>query len=167
MRRASAGCWPRPRNRKKKNLQVGVGLQRRHQLNYLETIKRLQDGAIGDIVCRCAFTGTARRLGCTPARGTGPSSIASLPKWSTRCATGTTSPGSAATTSSSSTFITSTSATGSRMATRSRPTAWAAARCATDKDYGEIFDHHFVEFEYADGTRMFSQCRHIPTAGTA
>jgi predicted dehydrogenase len=29
-------------------------------------------------------------------------------------------------------------------------------------DYGEIFDHHFVEFEYADGSRMFSQCRHIP-----
>lgn len=29
------------------------------------------------------------------------------------------------------------------------------------KDHGEIFDHHFVEFEYADGSRMFSQCRHI------
>ena len=29
-------------------------------------------------------------------------------------------------------------------------------------DFGEIYDHHFVEFEYADGTRMFSQCRHIP-----
>jgi predicted dehydrogenase len=29
-------------------------------------------------------------------------------------------------------------------------------------DVGEIFDHHFVEFTYADGTRMFSQCRHIP-----
>lgn len=28
-------------------------------------------------------------------------------------------------------------------------------------DHGEIFDHHFVEFEYADGTRMYSQCRHI------
>jgi predicted dehydrogenase len=28
--------------------------------------------------------------------------------------------------------------------------------------YGEIFDHHAVEFTYADGTRMFSQCRHIP-----
>ncbi|MBN8679617.1 MAG: Gfo/Idh/MocA family oxidoreductase [Chitinophagales bacterium] len=27
---------------------------------------------------------------------------------------------------------------------------------------GEIFDHHTVEFEYADGTRMFSQCRQIP-----
>jgi predicted dehydrogenase len=30
------------------------------------------------------------------------------------------------------------------------------------KDYGETFDHHAVEFEYPDGTRMFSQCRHIP-----
>ena len=31
----------------------------------------------------------------------------------------------------------------------------------TGKDYGQIFDHHFVEFTYADGTKMFSQCRHI------
>lgn len=31
------------------------------------------------------------------------------------------------------------------------------------KQYGEIFDHHFVEFEYADGCRMFSQCRHSDT----
>ncbi|MEK7254293.1 MAG: Gfo/Idh/MocA family oxidoreductase, partial [Bacteroidota bacterium] len=30
------------------------------------------------------------------------------------------------------------------------------------KDFGEIFDHHFLEFEYADGSRMFSQCRHQP-----
>jgi hypothetical protein len=30
----------------------------------------------------------------------------------------------------------------------------------TDKKYGEIFDHHAVEFEYADGSRLFSQCRH-------
>jgi len=29
-------------------------------------------------------------------------------------------------------------------------------------EYGEIFDHHAVEFTYADGTKMFSQCRHIP-----
>ena len=31
----------------------------------------------------------------------------------------------------------------------------------TGKDHGEIFDHHFVEYEYADGSRMFSQCRHM------
>ena len=29
------------------------------------------------------------------------------------------------------------------------------------KDHGEIFDHHFVEFEYEDGTKISSQCRHI------
>ncbi len=29
------------------------------------------------------------------------------------------------------------------------------------KDYGEIFDHHHVEFEYADGTILNSECRHI------
>jgi predicted dehydrogenase len=28
-------------------------------------------------------------------------------------------------------------------------------------DHGQIFDHHFVEFHYADGTVMNSQCRHI------
>jgi predicted dehydrogenase len=32
----------------------------------------------------------------------------------------------------------------------------------TGKDHGQIFDHHFVEFEYADGSRMLSQCRHMP-----
>ena len=26
----------------------------------------------------------------------------------------------------------------------------------------EIFDHHFVEFTYPDGTKMYSQCRHVP-----
>ncbi len=31
----------------------------------------------------------------------------------------------------------------------------------TGKEYGEIFDHHTVEYEYADGRRMFSQCRHM------
>ena len=35
---------------KKKNLKVGVGLQRHHQAGYIETIKRLQTAQIGDIV---------------------------------------------------------------------------------------------------------------------
>jgi len=40
---------------KKKNLKVGVGLQRHHQAGYIETIKRLQDGAIGDIITTRAY----------------------------------------------------------------------------------------------------------------
>jgi predicted dehydrogenase len=31
----------------------------------------------------------------------------------------------------------------------------------TGKDYGEIFDHHAVEYTYPDETKMYSQCRHI------
>ncbi|MGB3587694.1 MAG: Gfo/Idh/MocA family oxidoreductase [Tunicatimonas sp.] len=31
----------------------------------------------------------------------------------------------------------------------------------TGPDHGEIFDHHFVEFHYGDGTMINSQCRHI------
>jgi len=27
--------------------------------------------------------------------------------------------------------------------------------------HGQIYDHHMVEFTYADGTKMLSQCRHI------
>ena len=29
------------------------------------------------------------------------------------------------------------------------------------KEFGEIYDHHFVEFHYADGSILNSQCRHI------
>ena len=36
---------------KKKNLMVGIGLQRRHEPNYMETIKRIHDGQIGDVLC--------------------------------------------------------------------------------------------------------------------
>ena len=31
----------------------------------------------------------------------------------------------------------------------------------TGKEHGEIFDHHYVEFTYEDGTMLNSQCRHI------
>jgi predicted dehydrogenase len=31
----------------------------------------------------------------------------------------------------------------------------------TGKEYGEIFDHHYVEYHYADGTILNAQCRHI------
>jgi myo-inositol 2-dehydrogenase / D-chiro-inositol 1-dehydrogenase len=40
---------------KQKGLKVAAGTQRRHQAGYIETIKRLQDGAIGDIVTLRAY----------------------------------------------------------------------------------------------------------------
>jgi len=40
---------------REKKLNIAVGTQRRHQANYLETIKRIQDGAIGEIVAGDAW----------------------------------------------------------------------------------------------------------------
>jgi myo-inositol 2-dehydrogenase/D-chiro-inositol 1-dehydrogenase len=40
---------------KKKNLKVAAGTQRRHQAGYIDTIKRLQDGMIGDIVTQRVY----------------------------------------------------------------------------------------------------------------
>ena len=40
---------------KQKNLKVAAGTQRRHQASYIETIKRIHDGAIGDIVTLRAY----------------------------------------------------------------------------------------------------------------
>ncbi|HWH68681.1 MAG TPA: Gfo/Idh/MocA family oxidoreductase [Candidatus Sulfotelmatobacter sp.] len=40
---------------KQKNLKVAAGTQRRHQASYIDTIKRIQDGAIGDIVTLRAY----------------------------------------------------------------------------------------------------------------
>jgi len=40
---------------RKKNLGIAAGTQRRHQKSYIETIKRIRDGAIGDILYAKAY----------------------------------------------------------------------------------------------------------------
>lgn len=40
---------------KKKKLMVAIGLQRRHEPRYIETIKRIHDGAIGDIITQRVY----------------------------------------------------------------------------------------------------------------
>jgi predicted dehydrogenase len=40
---------------KQKNLKIVAGTQRRHQAGYIDTIKRIQDGAIGDITALRAY----------------------------------------------------------------------------------------------------------------
>ena len=41
---------------------------------------------------------------------------------------------------------------------------WYQANKQVFKRHGQAWDHFFVEFTYVDGSRMFSQCRHIPGA---
>ena len=39
---------------------------------------------------------------------------------------------------------------------------WVATKFAVlDNPATQIFDHHFVEFTYPDGKKMYSQCRHV------
>jgi myo-inositol 2-dehydrogenase / D-chiro-inositol 1-dehydrogenase len=138
---------------KKKNLKVGVGLQRHHQLGYIETIKRLQDGTIGDIVAMRSYWNDGgvwvkdRIPGETEMQY-------QMRNWYY--------------------FVW---LSGDHICEQHihnldvinwvknaypvRCHGMGGRQVRTGKQYGEIFDHHAVEFEYPDGSRNFSQCRHI------
>jgi predicted dehydrogenase len=138
---------------KKKNLKVGVGLQRHHQPGYLETLKRLHDGAIGDITSLRVYWNDGG-VWVNP-RKPGQSEMEfQLRNWyyfnwlcgdhiveqhihnlDVGC------------------WI--------KNAYPVRAFGMGGRQVRTAKEYGEIFDHHAVEYEFADGTRMYSQCRHI------
>jgi predicted dehydrogenase len=138
---------------KKKNLKVGVGLQRHHQLGYLETIKRLHDGAIGDIVAaRCYWNdGGVWVKDRIPGETEMQYQMRNWYYFVWLC--------------------------GDHICEQHihnldvinwvknsypvRCHGMGGRQVRTGKQYGEIFDHHAVEFEYDDGSRMFSQCRHI------
>lgn len=146
---------------KKKNLKVGVGLQRRHQLGYLETMQRLHDGAIGDIVAmRCYWNGsgvwTRARKELEEKAGRPLTEMEyQMRNWYY--------------------FVW---LCGDHIVEQhihnldvinwlknGHPTrCWGMGGREVRKgpDHGEIFDHHCVEYEYADGSRCASQCRHIP-----
>jgi predicted dehydrogenase len=139
---------------KRKNLALGVGLQRHHQYEYIETIKRLQDGAIGDIhTARVYWNGDG--VWVRPRQAGQTEMEYQMRNWyyfNWLC--------------------------GDHIceqhihnldvinwlkgAAPVRANGMGGREVRKGKDYGEIYDHHAVEFEYADGSRMFSQCRHIP-----
>ena len=138
---------------KKKNLGVGVGLQRHHEAKYIETIKRLQDGAIGDIhTARAYWNGGGV---WTRDRKPGMSEM-EYQVWN---------------------WYYFNWLSGDHICEQHihnldvinwvkdaypvRAQGQGGRQVRVGKQWGEIFDHHYVEFEYADGSRMFSQCRHI------
>lgn len=139
---------------KAKNLKVGVGLQRRHKAGYLETIKRIQDGALGELtLLRCYWDGGSR------------DGVERLP-------------GETEMHYQIRNWYYFTWLSGDHIVEQHvhnidvgnwikgahpvRAQGMGGRQVRNAKRHGQIFDHHFVEFEYADGTRMFSQCRQIP-----
>lgn len=147
---------------KKKKLGVGVGLQRHHQANYLETIKRLQDGAIGEIHTARAYWNMGE-LWLRPRNAEQTEMEWQMRNWyyfnwlcgDHICEQHI----------HNLDVINWVKGDVNKDGVYGHPVkAWGMGgrQVRTSKDFGEIFDHHFVEFEYADGSRMFSQCRQIP-----
>jgi myo-inositol 2-dehydrogenase / D-chiro-inositol 1-dehydrogenase len=144
---------------KKKNLKVGVGLQRHHQLGYQETMKRLKDGAIGDIVATRVYWNGDRPWQHT--RNDLQKSKKDLTEMEYQMRN----------------WYYFVWLCGDHIVEQhihnldvsnwlkdSHPvkaSGMGGSQRQRGPDDGEIFDHHCVEFEYADGSKMFSQCRHI------
>ncbi|MEP6582669.1 MAG: Gfo/Idh/MocA family oxidoreductase [Ginsengibacter sp.] len=138
---------------KKKKLNVVVGLQRRYQTSYLELMKRIKDGAIGDIVSAQAYWNNdgvwvrPRKPGMTEMEY-------QMRNWYYFV------------------WLCGDHITEQHIhnldvinwAMDSYPVTaqgMGGREVRKGKDYGEIFDHHYVEFQYGDGTLLNSQCRHI------
>jgi myo-inositol 2-dehydrogenase/D-chiro-inositol 1-dehydrogenase len=137
---------------KKKNLKVGVGLQRHHQAAYLDTIKRLHDGAIGDIVAMRSYWNDSG-VWVKPRQPGQTEMEYQMRNWYY--------------------FVWLCGDHINEQHIHNLDVInWVKngypVRChglggrqvRTGKEYGEIFDHHAVEFEYADGSRNYSQCQH-------
>ena len=137
---------------KKKNLKIGVGLQRHHQPSYIETVKRIHEGAIGDITSMtCYWLGNAR---AGQPRQPGEDELRyQLRNWYYF-------------TWISGDFIVDQHIHNIDIMNwikgghPVRAQGMGGRQVRNDKNlHGQIFDHHFVEYEYADGSKLFSQCR--------
>ncbi len=138
---------------KKKNLAVAVGLQRHHESLYKEMIAKLQDGAIGDfITIRVYWNGGG--VWTRPRQPQQTELEYQVRNWyyfNWLC--------------------------GDHIVEQhihnldvgnwlmngvpQRVNAQGGREVRKGEDHGQIFDHFFCEYTYENGTKMFSQCRHI------
>jgi len=139
---------------KAKKLNVVVGLQRRYQNSYRELIKRVHDGAIGDIVSAQAWWNNdgvwvhPRQPGWTEMEY-------QMRNWYYfvwLC-------GDHITEQHIHNLDVINWFKGSYPV---KAQGMGGRQVRKGKENGEIFDHHYVEFQYADGSILNSQCRHIP-----
>ena len=144
-----------------KGLAVGVGLQRHHDPRYIETIRRLQDGAIGDILLtRVYWNGgnlwVRTRADFANSYGHQPTEMEyQVNNWyyfNWLC-------GDHIVEQHIHNIDVSNWLKGTHPV---RANGMGGREIRTGNDFGQIFDHHAVEFTYADGTTMLSQCRHQP-----
>ncbi|MFM8571348.1 MAG: Gfo/Idh/MocA family protein, partial [Pirellula sp.] len=139
---------------KEKKLAVAVGLQRHHQSDYKSTIKMLKEGAIGDIILtRAYWNGDG-----VWTRNRQPNQTEleyQLNNWyyfnwlsgDHICEQ----------------HIHNLDVINWLMDDHPAEAQGQGGRqVRTGEENGQIYDHHFVEFTYPNGTKLLSQCRHIP-----
>jgi len=138
---------------KEKKLNVVVGLQRHYQKIYQEWVPLLQQGVIGDIVSSRVYWNSAG-VWVRPRQAGQTEMEYQMRNWyyfNWLCGD----------------HITEQHihnldvGNWVKQAYPVRANGMGGREVRNGKEHGEIFDHHFVEYEYADGSRMFSQCRHI------
>ena len=144
-----------------KGLAVGVGLQRHHQAAYIETIKRLQDGAIGDIPLTRVYWNSGgvwvrTRDDFYDAYGHDPTEMEyQMNNWyyfNWLCGDHILEQ-----------HIHNIDVSNwLKDAHPVKANGMGGREVRNGRDHGQIFDHHSVEFTYADGSTMLSQCRHMP-----
>ncbi|MEP3477973.1 MAG: Gfo/Idh/MocA family oxidoreductase [Fuerstiella sp.] len=143
---------------KEKDLLVQIGLQRRHEPAYIETIKRLQDGAIGDIVAARAYWngGGVWTRNRQPGQTEMEYQMRNWYYFNWLCGDHIVEQ-----------HIHNLDVINWLMGGAPvKAQGQGGRQVRTGKENGEIFDHHFVEFTYGDtpfgnGVTMQSQCRHI------
>ena len=136
-----------------KNLGIVAGTQRRHMRSYKETIKRLQDGAIGDLLyARAYWNGGV--IWVVERQPNWSDMEWQLRNWNYFTWLG-----------------------GDHIVEQhvhnldimnwvfnshpEKALALGGRQARPNQNYGHIYDHFAVEFEYANGARMFSQCRQM------
>jgi predicted dehydrogenase len=141
---------------KKNKLKIGVGLQRHHQAPYLAALSRIKEGAIGDIVSMRVNWNSGGVFEPRLSRSNSKSEMEyQLRNW-----------------------YYYNWLSGDHICEQHihnldvgnwlkgdhpiKANGMGGRQVRVDKKYGEIFDHHYVEYEYRDGSFMHSQCRHQP-----
>ncbi len=139
---------------KAKGLGIGVGTQRRHQAGYLETMKRIHDGAIGQIVSARAYWNQGPIW--VHQRQDGWSDM----EWQLR------------------NWYYFTWLCGDHIVEQHvhnldavnwavgahpvRAVGVGGRQVRTDPVYGNIYDHFAIDYDYENGCKMMSMCRQIP-----
>jgi predicted dehydrogenase len=147
-----------------KNLRIAAGTQRRHQTGYLETMKRVHDGAIGDIrALRCYWNGTGiwfRPRSELTKLGERDCDLAyQLHNWYHFVWTC----GDHIAEQHVHNLDVCNWAMGDRHPVRCIGVGCRSARpVGKPEEVGHIFDQFAIEYEYENGANMFSMCRQVP-----